>query len=180
MFRRSRPRQVRSEENQNAQAEYLSSPTESTNLTLLPSDFIPSLSQIVRSRSNDSQRAGSSSDATRSNLHSNFRENRRGITSLSGPNNLSQDFLQYPVQTYRNHCLEKRVTFEHIRKAPNPYNSDPNHSFTSSTPSLSSKLESGNLISGRSGSSFPPTEKALGSPNRTRVLQNLKIGLAII
>ena len=94
--------------------------------------------------------------------------------------NPSQIFLQYPVRTDRNLCSERSVSFKHIRKAPNLDDSDPNHSSTSSTPSLSSKSGRGNRISGRSGSSFPRTEKALGSPNRTRVLQNLKISLASI
>ena len=171
---------MRSEENQNARAGNLSSPTESTTLTSLPSDVIPSLPQTARSRKNDSQRAASGSEATRSNLHSNPGENRRDIASSSGPDNLSQDFLQYPVRTDRNLRSERSVSFEHIREAPNPDDSDPNHSSTSSTPSLSSQSGCGNRILGRSGSSFPLTENALYSHNRSRVLHNLKISLASI
>ncbi len=180
MFLKSGARRVRSEENQNAQAENLSSPTESTTLTSLPSDVILSLSQTSRPRKNDSQRAGSGSEVIRANLHSNPRENRRDIASSSGPHNLSQDFFQYLVCTDRNLCSKRSVSFEHIREAPNPNDSDPNHSSTSSTQSLSSKSGRGNRISGRNGSSFPRTEEALGNPNRTRVLQNLKITLASI
>ncbi len=72
------------------------------------------------------------------------------------------------------------MSLEHIREALNPDDSDLNHSSTFFTPSLSSKLGCRNRISGRSGSSFPRTDKAIGSPNSTRVLQNLKISLASI
>ncbi len=138
------------------------------------------MSQTARSRRTDSPYASSGSEATRSNLHSNAGENRRGIASSSGANNLSQDVLQYPVCTDRNLCSERRVSFEYSREAPNPDDSNPNHSSTSSTPSLSSKSSCGNRISDRSGSSFSRTEEALGSPNCTRVLQNLEINLASI
>ncbi len=137
MFLRSRVRQVRSKENQNAPAENLSSLTESTTLTLLLSNVIPSLSQTACSKKQDFYRSGFGSEATRSNLHSNPRENRRGIASSSETHNLSQDFLQYPVHTDRNLRSEKNVSFEQIQEASNPDDSDPNHSSTSSTPSLS-------------------------------------------
>ncbi len=156
---------MRSEKNQNARAKNLLSPTESTTLTLLPSDVIPSLSQTARSKKNDSQRAGSGSEATRSNLHSNPRKNHCGIASSSGPNNLFQDFLQYPVRTDRNLRFRRSVSFEQIREALNPDDSDHNHFSTSSTPFLSSQSGRENRISSRIGSSFSRTKKALGSLN---------------
>ncbi len=180
MFVRSGATRVCSEENQNARAENLSSSTERTTLTSPHSDVIPSLSQSPHTRKNYYQRAGSYSEPTRSNLHPNAGETCRDIASLSRPNNLSQDFLQYLVCTDRNLRYERSVSFEHIQKALNPDDSDLNHFSTSSTLSLSSKSGRGNRISGHSRSSFPHTEKSLGSPNRTRVLQNLKISLASI
>ncbi len=96
------------------------------------------------------------------------------------PHNPSQNFLQYPVRTDRNLRSERSVSFKHIRKAPNLDDSDPNQSSTSSTPSLSSKSGLENRISGCSRSIFSSTEKALGSFNRTRVLQNLNISLESI
>ncbi len=169
-----------SQENQNVWARNWWLPTVSAIPTSLSSDVILSLLETVRFKKNDSHCVGSGSEVTRSNLHSNFKENRRGITSLLGPHKLFQDFLQYLVCTDENLCSERRMSFEQIRKAPNPNNSDPNHSSTSSTPSLAWQLGRGNRISGCTQSSFPHIEKNFGNLNRTRVLHNLRNSLASI
>ena len=100
-----------SENNQNAWAGSLLSPTKSTNITPIPSNIIRSLSQTTRSRKNDSQLAFSVSKAARSNWHLYLEENPNGIALSLRPHNFFQDFLQYSICTDKNLWSERKIVF---------------------------------------------------------------------